>query len=375
MSDSIMMLQSDKVSRIPVSRQILATGTGSEFVTQSTDVLGLQQHYKGNFGINEDRTAFLKADGAVYMVDVTRSKIVALTEQGVKVLSDMNISSWLEERCDSMLADNDGYFVSIGYDKKNNEVVFSLQNEDIDNSEYSIIFSTGLDKFTTFVSYTSPFYGNLGNRFFHIRDNQVWEAEQNVGYAKFFTVRTNPYIKAVFNQNPTSRKVYDSVGVDSTIKPITTIETIDQSVTIPEGAAEQKEGVWYARVPRAEGTSSYVMLGLVEDVNGTTITMKNNINRLPFRLGGIVSIKDTNGDMVDSTSVISSLDSANSFTVTNPSNISTDDVIAIKGASVDGDPIRGAYAEAKFEFDTGNPFELFSVSAYTAESSLHNSQQ
>ena len=375
MSDSVMMLQSDKVSRIPISRQILATGTGSEFVTQSTDVLGLQQHYKGNFGINEDRTAFLKADGTVYLVDVTRSKMVALSEQGVKVLSDMNISSWLEERCDSMLADTDGYFVSIGYDKKNNEVVFSLQNEDIDNSEYSIIFSTGLDKFTTFVSYTSPFYGNLGNRFFHIRDNQVWEAEQNVGYAKFFTVRTNPYIKAVFNQNPTSRKVYDSVGVDCTFKPLTTIETIDQSVTIPKSASEEKEGVWYARVPRAEGTSNYIMLGLVEDVSGTTVTMRNKINRLPFKLGGVVSIKDSNGDMVDSTSVISSLDSANSFTATNPSNIADDYVIAIKGDSVDGDPIRGAYAEAKFEFDTASAFELFSVSAHTAESSLHNSQQ
>jgi hypothetical protein len=374
MSDSIMVLQSDKVSRIPVSRQILATGTGSEFVTQSTDILGLQQHYGGNFGINEDRTAFLKADGTVYLVDVTRSKIVALTEQGVNLLSDKSVSTFVDERSKSMLADADGYYVSIGYDKENKEVLFSLQNKPLTNTK-SLVYSVGLDKFTTFVDYTGTFYGTLGNRFFQIRDNQVWEAEQNSIYGSFFGLQYDAYIEAVFNQDPTSRKVYNAIGVDATANPSATITTIDQEVSMPEGLFSLKEGVYYGHVPREEGTSQFVVLGEVQSENDPEITMKAKVNRLPFRLGGDVYKLDAGVFTQIAGVTADSLVSPRVLSMSNAGAVTAGDEIAVKGASVDGDPIRGAYAEVKLTFNDATAFELFAVSAHTSESGLHNNSQ
>lgn len=374
MSDSIMMLQSDKVSRIPLSRQILATGTGSEFVTQSTDILGLQQHYGGNFGINEDRTAFLKADGTVYLVDVTRSKIVALTEQGVNLLSDKSVSTFVDERSKSMLADAQGYYVSIGYDKENKEVLFSLQNKPLTNTK-SLVYSVGLDKFTTFVDYTGTFYGTLGNRFFQVRDNQVWEAEQNSIYGSFFGLQYDAYIEAVFNQDPTSRKVYNAIGVDATANPSATITTIDQEVSMSEGLFSLKEGVYYGHVPREEGTSQFVVLGEVQSENDPEITMKAKVNRLPFRLGGDVYKLDAGVFTQIAGVTADSLVSPRVLSMSNAGAVTAGDEIAVKGASVDGDPIRGAYAEVKLTFNDATAFELFAVSAHTSESGLHNNSQ
>lgn len=373
-SDSITVLQSDKVSRVPVSRNILATATGTEFVTQSTNVLGLQQHFGGNFGINEDRTAFLKADGTVYLVDVTRSKLVALTQGGVKILSDMNVSSYVEERCNEMLADADGYYVSIGYDKINNEIIFSLQNKPITNTK-SLVYSTGLDKFTSFVNYTSTFYGTLGNRFLQMRGDDVYEAETNPIYGQFFGLQYDAYIKAVFNQNPTARKVFNAIGVDGTANPSATLSTIDQSVSMPEGAFSLREGVYYGNVPREEGTSQFVMLGAVRSENDPEITFEAKVNRLPFRLGGEV-FKLDGGVMTAIAGVTAdSIVSSRVVSMSNGGAVTAGDVIGVKGASVDGDPLRGAYAEVQLDFNDAIAFELFSITAHTSESGLHNNPQ
>ena len=380
--DAITLLQSDKVSRVPVNRSILSTGSGAAMVTQTTDVLGLQQHYPINTGINEDRTAFLKADGVVYIVDVTRAKIVAFSGSGNKILSDNNVSSYIETTCSSMLADADGYFVSIGQDRLNNEIIFSLQNLPFTYSK-SLILSVGLDKFTTFVNYTSNYYATLGMRSFGFRKAASSEEQPtgqelgvNAVYGNFFGTQYDATLTAVFNSNPTSRKVYNSIGVDATANPSATLSTIDQSVDIPEAAFTAKEGVYYSNVPREEGTSQYVMLGNVSLEADPAISFAHKVNRLPFRMGGDV-YKFTGGAFAALAGVsVDGVLSSRSLSMVNAGSVTAGDTLAVKGASVDGDPLRGAYSEVKLTFNDTTAIEVFALSAQTSESGLHhNSQQ
>lgn len=373
MSDSITLLQSDKMSRVPVSRNILSTGTGTSFITQTTEVLGLQQHYPVEAGINDNRTAFLKSNGTVYAVDTVRSKIVALSPQGINVISDDGVSSWIEGRSDVMLAAS-SYSVKLGKDKRNGEIIFSLTDSD-NPYEKSIVYSEGLGKFTSFVEYTSDFYGNLGNKFLQIKDNFVYEAEGNALYSNFFGTQGEAYVQAVFNQAPTSRKVFNSVGVDATANPSAVLTTIDQEVAIPEGAFVAKEGVYYGNVPREEGTSQFVFLGEVSTENDPSITFVNKVNRLPFRIGGdVFKLVGSTLTAVANVTADSVVDSR-TISMTAAGSISTGDVLAVKGASVDGDPMRGAYAEVKVTFNDTTALELFSLSAHTSESGLHNNSQ
>lgn len=371
MSDSIMVLQSDKVSRIPVSRNILSTASGQDFVTQTTEILGLQRHYSGNFGINEDRTAFLKSDGVVYIVDVTRSKIVSLTEQGTKMLSDLNISSWVEGRCDDMLAAQ-GYTVSIGHDKKNSEIVFSLQDSGTTYHK-SIVYSTSLDKFCSFVDYTSDFYGNQGNRFFQVRGDDVYEAETNSTFGRFFGVRKDSFFEVCFNQSPSSRKVYQAFSIDGTSKASLSIATDDQTATLSEGAFVKKEGAFYVDAPRAAGSSEYVTLGEVSVESDPQITFTSKVNRLPFKLGGDAYTYANSVYTQLSGCTVDGAINSKTLSFTNGGAISVGDVIAIKSnSSIDGDSLRGSFAKVKFTFNDTTSIEIFAVSASVANSSVHN---
>jgi hypothetical protein len=372
MSDSITLLQSDKISRIPVGRNILSTGSGSGFVTQTSEVLGLQQHYPIEAGINEDREAFLKSNGTVYAVDVVRGKIISLGAGGIKVLSDEGVSSWVEGRSDDMLAAS-SYSVKIGEDRRNGEVIFSLTDS---NSAYekSIVYSAGLGKFTSFVDYTSDFYGNLGNRFLQVRGNLLFEAETNALYSNFFDTQGEAYVQGVFAQSPTARKVFNSIGVDATQSPSATLSTIDQEVAIPTGAFALKEGVYYSNVPREEGTSQFIALGEVASENDPSITFVNKVNRLPFRLGGDI-YKLVGSTLTDLSATVSGVSSARVLEVNNAGAVTAGDVLVVKGDVVDGDPLRGAYAEVKVVFDTTSGMELFALSAHTSESGLHNNSQ
>ena len=373
MSDSITVLQSDKCSLIPVSRQILSTGTGSEFVTQSTDILGLQRHYSGDFGINTDRTAFLKAEQGIYLVDVTRSKLVLLSEKGTKILNNLGVDSWVDSRTKSMLADPQGYFVSIGQDLENNEIVFSLQNLPLSSYDDAIVYSPDVDKFTSFVSYPAPYYGNLGLRFFQVRGDDVYEAEKSSAYSNFFGTQLNAHIECLFNQSASARKVYQAFSIDGTSAASLSITTDDQSATLAEGAFVKKEGVFFVDAPRAAGSSEYVTLGEVSAESDPEITFTSKVNRLPFKLGGDAYTYANSVYTQLSGCTVDGAINSKTLSFTNGGAISVGDIIAIKSDSgIDGDSLRGSFAKVKFTFDDTNSIEIFAVSASVANSSLHS---
>jgi hypothetical protein len=375
MSDSIMMLQSDKVSRIPVSRQILTTGTGSEFVTQSVDILGLQQHYSGNFGINENRTAFLNDDGTVYLVDVTRSKIVAITQQGVKILNDLGVDSWINDRTSSMLEDANGYFVSVGIDKDNDEVYFSLQNLPLASYSESIVYSKQLDKFTSKSSVAAPYFGTLGLRFFSFRDDDSWEQNTNNTKGNFYGSQEDSYFEVSFNQSPSLNKVFHALSIEGTADADVEVTTSNnQNLTIPQESFKLREGEYYTKVGRSDSDFNKIVIGKVASINGDNVTFYNRVNRIPFRLGGDAFVQSgSTYTSVAGTSVSGVVD-AYTLSFVNASNLSADTIVAISGEGViDGEPMRGSYATGKFTFDDTDTVEVFAVNASVAESNLHNS--
>jgi hypothetical protein len=375
MSDSIMVLQSDKVSRVPLSRQILATGAGSELVTQSTDILGLQQHYSGNFGINEDRTAFLNDDGTVYLVDVTRSKIVAITQQGVKVLNDLGVDSWINDRTGSMLGDTDGYFVSIGIDKDNDEVYFSLQNLPLTSYSESMVYSKQLDKFTSKSSVAAPYFGTLGLRFFSFRDDDAWEQNTNNTKGSFYGSQEDSYFEVSFNQSPSLNKVFHALSIEGTADADVEVTTSNnQNLTIPQESFKLREGEYYTKVGRSDSDFNKIVIGKVASINGDNVTFYNRVNRIPFRLGGDAFVQSgSTYTSVAGTSVSGVVD-AYALSFVNASNLSADTIVAISGEGViDGEPMRGSYATGKFTFDDTDTVEVFAVNASVAESNLHNS--
>jgi hypothetical protein len=375
-STNIIILQSDKVSSVPIGRNILTAGDSS-FLTQSTDVLGLQQTFDGDFGINQDRDAFALLDGELYLLDVVNARLIQIRSNGIKDLTDLQVSSYFETRCKELLDATNGYRVAIGLDKMNNEVIISTNELNgsggITSYDNALIYSRSLDKFTTFATYSASHYVNSGNRLISTRGEEAWEHDTNPIMGSFYGLQYDCYFKVAFNQSPSTTKSFHAMSIEGDSAASLSIDTKTQTATLAESAFVSKEDEWFAALPRVGGQSNYVVLGKVSAENDPNITFFNKVNRIPFRLGGLAYLYSGGSYTPLAGTTVDGIVDARTLTFTNAGSIAANDIIAIRAEDgVDGDTLRGTYAEVTFTFDDATPIEVFAVNASIAQSNLHN---
>ena len=404
MDQSIMMLQEDKVSIIPLNKQIITTATNNTLVGLSTDFLGNAQYYEGKFGINKNRGAFVLAEGDVYIFDVQRGSVYQLGAKGVARISSFGMSSYFEKIGTELtefetqqiggslpnLGGRNLYKINVGHDRQNSEIVISFVKgvEDLyaligesylgitwDYSEPAIAFDYSESKWASFRDINSDAYANMGNLFYHLKNvsgNFIWLSESNNTYCKFFNTQKSAFFETVFNTAKFNRKVYHALSIDGDSSADVTISTKTQTATLPKAAFQLKEDEYFSSLPRVNGNNEYVALGIVSSKNGNQITFGNRINRMPFRLGGEI-FAFSGGSYATKSAIIQSVVSANTILVSNGTNINIGDSLVIKGdSSIDGDPLRGSYAKTKFEFSNTDAIEILAVNASVSDSKLHN---
>lgn len=404
MDQSIMMLQEDKVSIIPLNKQIITTATNNTLVGLSTDFLGNAQYYEGKFGINKNRGAFILAEGDVYIFDVQRGSVYQLGAKGVARISSFGMDSYFEKIGTELtefetqeiggslpnLGGRNLYKINVGHDRQNSEIVVSFVKgvEDLyaligesylgitwDYSEPAIAFDYSESKWVSFRDINSDAYANMGNSFYHLKNvsgNFIWLSESDNTYCKFFNTQKTAFFETVFNTAKFNRKVYHALSIDGDSSADVTISTKTQTATLPKAAFQLKEDEYFSSLPRVNGNNEYVALGIVSSKNGNQITFGNRINRMPFRLGGEI-FAFASGSYATKSAIIQSVVSANTILVSNGTNINIGDSLVIKGdSSVDGDPLRGSYAKTKFEFSNTDAIEILAVNASVSDSKLHN---
>lgn len=153
-NDVLYSLQEKRVARLPVSRNIVQTGTGDNLVTIDSNVLGQEQYYVGEYGVGRHPESVAFKDGMTYFCDVNAGKVIRIDSQGVTIISDVNMSSYFESKFNDVSrfpshlvgggidSDNDHYLVHSG------EVTTSQVL--IDDGDYS--YDVSLDSTGTQVS-------------------------------------------------------------------------------------------------------------------------------------------------------------------------------------------------------------------------------
>jgi hypothetical protein len=97
-NDVLYSLQEKRVARLPVSRNIVQTGTGENLVTIDSNVLGQEQYYVGEYGVGRHPESVAFKDGMTYFCDVNAGKVIRIDSQGVTIISDVNMSSYFENK-------------------------------------------------------------------------------------------------------------------------------------------------------------------------------------------------------------------------------------------------------------------------------------
>jgi hypothetical protein len=131
--DNVVVIQEDKCSSIPVSRNIITTAGGQQSLVASKDVLGTQKFYAGDYGADNNPESVVRAGEAIYFAHKGRREVYKLTRsKGLKVISKANMKAHFNNLFVQAIAaeknDQGKVRVVSGYDPLRDEYIISVHN-------------------------------------------------------------------------------------------------------------------------------------------------------------------------------------------------------------------------------------------------------
>jgi hypothetical protein len=124
-NEFLLVIQEDKLSRLPVSRQILSDVAGNQQLIASDLILGTQAFYAGDFGCDNNPESVVVVDNDVYFANKSVAEVYRFNrnEGGVRVISDNGMEEFFER-----LFRNAGVGARIvgGYDPLHSEFLISI---------------------------------------------------------------------------------------------------------------------------------------------------------------------------------------------------------------------------------------------------------
>ena len=128
----LLVLQEDKVSLVPVNKNILSDASGSDIVIASREVLGKAVFYPGQNGVSTDPSSVFDSGKEAYFCNRTASKVYRWTKQsGVEDISDKGVSSVIRASIERALNGVGQVRIVGGYDPLKDEYLFTIAKPEI----------------------------------------------------------------------------------------------------------------------------------------------------------------------------------------------------------------------------------------------------
>jgi len=126
-NEFLLIIQEDKLSRLPVSRQILSDAAGGQQLIASDVILGTQVFYSGDFGCDGNPESVVVVDNDIYFANKSVAEVYRFnrTEGGVRVISDNGMEEFFERLFRDVGVDAR---IVGGYDPLNDEFLISIFN-------------------------------------------------------------------------------------------------------------------------------------------------------------------------------------------------------------------------------------------------------
>jgi hypothetical protein len=155
--DNVVVIQENKASSIPVSRNIISTATGEQSLIASQKILGTQKFYGGDYGSGGNPEGVIRAGEAIYFAHKGKREVYKLTRsKGVAVVSNNNMKAYFNNIFAQALKDErngEGKVrVVSGYDPLRDEYIISVFNmEDFTGEEFEYDPLTGVFEGVTII--------------------------------------------------------------------------------------------------------------------------------------------------------------------------------------------------------------------------------
>lgn len=259
----------------------------------------------------------------------------------------------------------------------------------------TVAWSPNAEKWLTFYSFVPELYANVQNRFFSFKDGKMWYHNKLSTRNSFYEVgedlskRYSSKLTLISKGNPSSIKFYKALSLEGSKWDLSLINDKQKVVDIDSSHLKNKEGLFYANIPRVgdndidlTGTqlspSNYRVIGTVASVDSNSITFNGDIDKMPVMTNDsslLMYFRDGNPSWSPVGASINSVANKNTVTTSldTSSTIQAGDIIAnVFLGGVDGESFRSYYAKIEMESDSTDAIELYALNLVYEPSSLHN---
>lgn len=392
----LVALQENKMSMVPVNKNILQQSQGGNLAALSTQVLNDPRYYVGDYGCGNNPESVLIRDGQVFFVDSSRSTVCRFTSEGISPISEKGVASLFRDELADFTAQGGTRIVS-GYDPRYDHYYVTLRPTGTFNG-LTLGYARGIAEGGAWQSRYTFFpdmYSNQNDMMYSAvyRDPEgddnatIFYSHDNETRNSFYGDDAAPSIvQVVSNANPSMVKVFNSISLegDSANWDATPIVTDLNSNGASLGFVE-KEGAYYSFITRdTNGTKHITGVGRVASLGSgaDTITFENRVNRNPIPYGSNIRLisngaYDNIGPLEEDVTFVRFVD-AYTIEVAGTINLLLSglvggDLVAISESTINGDPIRGHWAEITLTNNQTTAFELFCVNTHIAQSKQDHS--
>ena len=136
--DSIFVIQSNRCSSVPVNRNLITDGGGSETLVAAREVLGTERYYAGNYGCDNIPESVCNIGNTVYFASKSNRQVYKFNpSNGIQVISDAGMKGYFKKLFEKAEEDREALGpikVVGGYDPYNDNYILSVYNQ---TTEYS----------------------------------------------------------------------------------------------------------------------------------------------------------------------------------------------------------------------------------------------
>ena len=348
---NLLVGQRNKWRKVLIDKSLLYSVSGDSTVQKSNTFFNDVIDVAGDFGIT-DKRSFASYGFRQYFVDQDRGVIGRLSMDGITIingLKEFDIRGMLKSH-------SRGGYTTGAYDPVKQEYVVAF-----DSISRILRFSEKAGGYTEYSWDTIPRdLIQVDDSLYSISSGNNSLYLENVGtvLSIYGTIQT-PKIGFVVNKEPNVVKDYLSMSVQSTIPFNIVFATSYGSTSLTKTKFMDREGVWYADVPRDSSSKGKLIFGVGEFdsvIDAQNIKMKSNVVNL--RSGDeIYRLPSSNivGTVTSYNGVYISVDSILSTPL--PSEV----IYTVRPQSVEGKVMKGEYLEVELSSDTDEDFKLFSV--------------
>jgi hypothetical protein len=247
-------------------------------------------------------------------------------------------------------------------------------------AETTITYAAANKGWTSFHSYFPEWMIGMNSNFYTFKGGNMWKHYNNNTRNNYYGSQYTSKVTPIFNDTPTTSKMFKTIQLDSNSSWDTTITT-DMSTGFMDSTQYQlKEGDYYTYIRRVAGNTDLDLMSAqgIGDILTVTGAAPGNITlTFNFNIGSIIAVGDKlyrDNAGIELIGTITGLTDTSIEMFPNPlavppvpptsvTPVIGDYVLYLKNAEAESYGARGYYMETLLENNSTSEVELFSISS------------